>query len=199
MKFRKLTYLAFAFSIPYFLQAQQAKMNIGVEAGQLNFSVSFKGQPVILSSPLGMNVDNQLLGKEVKSSTANTTSGKYKTYTIEKKDGSIYYIDSWEFDDGVALRYRIPSDGPVAFTVNKQPTLSHQAHTYGMPVAHSNMDGYNPIKTGIPMPSKTNCWLLLPHSFCRTEPMPPSQKPIFSTFTGLFYSAKKTTVYSLAM
>ena len=36
MKFRKLTYLAFAFSIPCFLQAQQAKMNIGVEAGQLH-------------------------------------------------------------------------------------------------------------------------------------------------------------------
>ena len=106
MKLKRLAYLAFTFSIPCFLQAQQAKMNIGIEAGQLNFDVSFKGQPVILSSPLGMNIDNHLLGKEVKNSTVSTTSGKYKTYTIEQKDGNTYYIDSWEFDDGVALRYR---------------------------------------------------------------------------------------------
>lgn len=66
MKLKRLAYLAFTFSIPCFLQAQQAKMNIGIEAGQLNFDVSFKGQPVILSSPLGMNIDNHLLGKEVK-------------------------------------------------------------------------------------------------------------------------------------
>ncbi|MBV3496462.1 glycoside hydrolase family 97 protein [Phocaeicola massiliensis] len=112
MKLKRLAYLAFTFSIPCFLQAQQAKMNIGIEAGQLNFDVSFKGQPVILSSPLGMNIDNHLLGKEVKNSTVSTTSGKYKTYTIEQKDGNTYYIDSWEFNDGVALRYRIPSDGP---------------------------------------------------------------------------------------
>ena len=103
MKLKRLAYLAFTFSIPCFLQAQQAKMNIGIEAGQLNFDVSFKGQPVILSSPLGMNIDNHLLGKEVKNSTVSTTSGKYKTYTIEQKDGNTYYIDSWEFDDGVAL------------------------------------------------------------------------------------------------
>ena len=54
MKLKRLAYLAFTFSIPCFLQAQQAKMNIGIEAGQLNFDVSFKGQPVILSSPLGI-------------------------------------------------------------------------------------------------------------------------------------------------
>ena len=42
MKLKRLAYLAFTFSIPCFLQAQQAKMNIGIEAGQLNFDVSFK-------------------------------------------------------------------------------------------------------------------------------------------------------------
>ena len=72
MKLKRLAYLAFTFSIPCFLQAQQAKMNIGIEAGQLNFDVSFKGQPVILSSPLGMNIDNHLLGKEVKNSTVSS-------------------------------------------------------------------------------------------------------------------------------
>lgn len=56
MKLKRLAYLAFTFSIPCFLQAQQAKMNIGIEAGQLNFDVSFKGQPVILSSPLGLSL-----------------------------------------------------------------------------------------------------------------------------------------------
>ena len=172
MKLKRLAYLAFTFSIPCFLQAQQAKMNIGIEAGQLNFDVSFKGQPVILSSPLGMNIDNHLLGREVKNSTVSTTSGKYKTYTIEQKDGNTYYIDS---------------------------TLSPPAHTYGMPAAPSSMDGYKLIRTGAPTPSKTNCWLLPPHSFYRTEPMLPSRKPTFSISTELFYSAKKTTAYNLAM
>ena len=32
MKLKRLAYLAFTFSIPCFLQAQQAKMNIGIEA-----------------------------------------------------------------------------------------------------------------------------------------------------------------------
>ena len=178
MKLKRLAYLAFTFSIPCFLQAQQAKMNIGIEAGQLNFDVSFKGQPVILSSPLGMNIDNHLLGKEVKNSTVSTTSGKYKTYTIEQKDGNTYYIDSWEFDDGVALRYRIPSDGPRCI--------------YGEQTAYT-------FPSGAPTPSKTNCWLLPPHSFYRTEPMLPSRKPTFSISTELFYSAKKTTAYNLAM
>lgn len=112
MKLRKLIHLSLAFSIPCLLQAQQAKMNIGIEAGQLNFGISFKGRPVIITSPLGMNIDNRLLGQEIKSTTANTTSEKYKTYAIEQKDGNIYYIDSWEFDNGVALRYRIPTNGP---------------------------------------------------------------------------------------
>lgn len=112
MKLRKLIHLSLAFSIPCLLQAQQAKMNIGIEAGQLNFGISFKGRPVIMTSPLGMNIDNRLLGQEIKSTTANTTSEKYKTYAIEQKDGNIYYIDSWEFDNGVALRYRIPTNGP---------------------------------------------------------------------------------------
>ena len=112
MKLRKLIHLSLAFSIPCLLQAQQAKMNIGIEAGQLNFGISFKGRPVIMTSPLGMNIDNRLLGQDIKSTTANTTSEKYKTYAIEQKDGNIYYIDSWEFDNGVALRYRIPTNGP---------------------------------------------------------------------------------------
>jgi hypothetical protein len=46
MKLKRLAYLAFTFSIPCFLQAQQAKMNIGIEAGQLNFDVSSSFPPL---------------------------------------------------------------------------------------------------------------------------------------------------------
>lgn len=113
MKLRKLTQLIFALSIPCFIQAQQAKMNLGIEENQLCFEVSFNGKPTILSSPLGMNVDNNLLGKDVQISSVNENATHYKTYTLSKKDGLIYYIDTWEFDDGVAMRYRIPAQSPL--------------------------------------------------------------------------------------
>lgn len=112
MKLRKLTQLIFAFSTPCFIQAQQAKMNLEIEENQLCFEVSFNGKPTILSSPLGMNIDNNLLGKDVQISSVNENATHYKTYTLSKKDGLIYYIDTWEFDDGVAMRYRIPTQSP---------------------------------------------------------------------------------------
>lgn len=112
MKLKKLTHLLVGLSIPCFIQAQQAKMNLGIEANQLCFEVSFKGKPTIPSSPLGMNIDNRLLGNDVQISAVNETDGKYKTYTLTQKGGMVYYIDTWEFNDGVALRYRIPSDSP---------------------------------------------------------------------------------------
>lgn len=94
------------------LQAQQAKMDICTQAGELRFDVTYNGKSIILSSSLGMNVDNHLLGQNVKYSHAVDTTGKYHTYIVERHDGISFYIDKWEFDDGVALRYRIPSQGP---------------------------------------------------------------------------------------
>lgn len=97
---------------PCLLHAQQAKMNLEVKANQLSFEVSYKGEPVISSSALGMNVDNDLLGHKAEIISVDTTTNQYKTYTIEGQRGLTYYIDAWEFDDGAALRYRIPSEGP---------------------------------------------------------------------------------------
>lgn len=112
MKLKKTIHLFVALSFPCFIQAQQAQMNLEVEENQLCFEVSFKGNLVIPSSPLGMNIDNNLLGKDVEISAVNETAEKCKTYTLSKKGELIYYIDTREFNDGIALRYRIPSEGP---------------------------------------------------------------------------------------
>lgn len=151
MNMKRLTFLALAFAIPCLLHAQQAKMNLVTESGQLHFDVSYKGHPVVLSSPLGMNIDNRLLGNDVKSSTVTTASGKYKTYTIAQNNGSVYYLDAWEFDDGIALRYRIPADGPrcvygeqTAFTF---PSGTHVWYASG-PFQYGWIQAYQDRDTG---------------------------------------------------
>lgn len=83
------------------------------EANNLSFCVYYKRNLVIQDSPLGMIIDNQNTGENVRvksiSSVSDLTGNKNKTYTLEKADGDIYYLDIREYDDGVALRYRIPS------------------------------------------------------------------------------------------
>ncbi len=81
------------------------------ELGKLCFSVSYQGKKVIQESPLGLNIDNQQIGENVQIKAVNYLSDdkQAKTYTLEKEDGRIYYLDTREYDNGIALRYRIPS------------------------------------------------------------------------------------------
>lgn len=95
------------------LPVTQISMNIRVNpVNQLVFSLSYGEESVILESPLGLNVDNQPLGKEV--GIINQTEGKggCTTYTLQQAEGDIFYLDTRIFPDGVALRYRIPTEGP---------------------------------------------------------------------------------------
>lgn len=104
----KLTILLLSLCFTGFADAQQAEINLGITTGQLCLEVTFKGEQVISASPLGMNIDHIDLGKSVCIKSVQQRSAEYKTYTIEKKDGSVYYLDTREFNDGIALRYRIP-------------------------------------------------------------------------------------------
>uniref|UniRef100_UPI00356958F9 glycoside hydrolase family 97 protein n=1 Tax=Bacteroides fragilis TaxID=817 RepID=UPI00356958F9 len=107
----KLTILLLSLCFTGFADAQQAEINLGITTGQLCLEVTFKGEQVISASPLGMNIDHIDSGKSVCIKSVQQRSAEYKTYTIEKKDGSVYYLDTREFNDGIALRYRIPSTG----------------------------------------------------------------------------------------
>lgn len=73
----------------------------------------YKGKEVIRKSPLGMTIDNRAIGKEVRIKSVTpgeqTNGERLCTYTIERPEGDIYYIDTREYADGIALRYRIPA------------------------------------------------------------------------------------------
>lgn len=100
------------FAVSCFLKAQESKVNVKTEFDNLCFEVTFKGRQVSLSSPLGINLDNRPIGKGVRIKQEETKEIGKRTYFIEQKEYGIYYLDIREFDDGIALRYRIPAEGP---------------------------------------------------------------------------------------
>lgn len=84
-------------------------------SGELYFNTIYCGKQIIENSPLGLNVDNNLLGKDVRIKStehlAGTTKSNDAIYKLEEKNGNVFYIDVRVFSDGLALRYRIPSSG----------------------------------------------------------------------------------------
>lgn len=95
-----------------FALAQQPKIEVKSNSGNLSYNVSLGDKEVITDSPLGLNLDNQYWGENINIKSISSSNLADRTYTIERKDGSIYYLETKEFKDGVALRYRIPSKGP---------------------------------------------------------------------------------------
>lgn len=93
--------------------AQNARLNLLHEKNRLSFEVRFHEKTVIPSSPLGLNIDNRVLGQELASVPSLISSDNgIKCYEIKHKDGSTLYLDIRESDDGIAFRYRIPANGP---------------------------------------------------------------------------------------
>lgn len=80
---------------------------------QLVFSLSYGGESVILESPLGLNLDNQILGKDVKIVDKIEGAGGSTTYTVQQMEGNVFYMDTRIFPDGIALRYRIPTETDI--------------------------------------------------------------------------------------
>lgn len=78
---------------------------------QLVFSVSYKDKLVIQESHLGINVDNHVLGENVRIETHSQKEDGTFVYELQQFDGMKFEIDVRVFPDGIALRYRIPSTG----------------------------------------------------------------------------------------
>ena len=97
-------------ALPLWVNAQKATVGLSADGGKLNYKVSYNGKTPFPASPLGMKVDNICLGTDIASFSKNP--GAETSYTVKRQDGSSFYVDVREFDDGVALRYRIPADGP---------------------------------------------------------------------------------------
>lgn len=80
---------------------------------ELVYGVTYEEQPVILKAPLGLNIDHQHLGKNVKILKKEKLSNNTLVFHLEQENGSQYYMETRIFTDGIALRYRIPTDGPM--------------------------------------------------------------------------------------
>lgn len=90
------------------------KLKVEVNADkQLVLNVSYEETPVIQKAPLGLNVDHRLLGKEVQRLDKKEKGQNTFVYELQQADGSRFYVDARIFPDGIALRYRIPAEGPV--------------------------------------------------------------------------------------
>lgn len=95
--------------------AQKSRMVIKTNSDTLSFEVKYRGNTVITSSPLGLNIDKRMNGIGVKSDGVRLIKDGTgdKTYQVQHSDGRTFEIDVREFDDGVAFRYRIPAKGNV--------------------------------------------------------------------------------------
>lgn len=110
---RKLLFIGILGAVSANVLAQKVRLNLMNEGDHLSFEVSYNKKVVIPSSPLGLNVDNRILGKGVSVTPVMSQSGNgIKTYEVKHTDGSLLYVDVRESDDGVAFRYRLPADGP---------------------------------------------------------------------------------------
>lgn len=98
----------------YTLDAKPVQMQIKTSTeGNLSFGVNYSGQEIVSDSPLGLNIDNRQIGEGVEIIEAREQgSPAQMSYTIRTADGLVYYLDARAYADGVAVRYRIPSNGP---------------------------------------------------------------------------------------
>ena len=93
-------------------QADEPVMQVRLNADKaLVYSLSFEGKEVIQESPLGMNVDNVLLGSEVVKFKADTLDENHIVYTVRQKGRKPFRLETKLFDDGMALRYHLPAEG----------------------------------------------------------------------------------------
>lgn len=78
--------------------------------GALRQRVTFEGREVIAPSPLGIVLDGVPLGAK-DSVTGKLTVGDLTTYGVRHANGAEWVVETRTFPDGVAVRYRIPTEG----------------------------------------------------------------------------------------
>ena len=107
------SFIGFIFCLQSVKADNQISLDMRVNpANRLVFSLSYGKEPVILESFLGLNFDNQVLGENAKMIDKVEGVGGYVVYTLQQTEGTIFHIDTRVFPDGIALRYRIPAEGP---------------------------------------------------------------------------------------
>ncbi|MDR1103042.1 MAG: glycoside hydrolase family 97 protein [Tannerella sp.] len=82
------------------------------EADNLRFNVSYKGTPVVRDSPLGFNMDHVSLGENTSIKSVREINSGEATYTVRHDNGMTCDIDVRTYPDGIALRYRFPTETP---------------------------------------------------------------------------------------
>ena len=107
--------------------AQRAQMKVDATAGRLNCSITFDGKPVIGTGELGLEIDRRKLGENAAIEAVNKQKDG-TTYVISRTDGTKFEIETRCFDDGVAFRYRYPTDGPCC-VYTEQTSLTFPAST----------------------------------------------------------------------
>lgn len=80
--------------------------------GELTFTVQHRGSEIISPSPLGLNVDNRHLGRNVESVEVASQDSATTTYLIKTRDSEQYLLDARVYNNGVALRYRLATATP---------------------------------------------------------------------------------------
>ena len=87
--------------------------------GALRHRVTLDGTEIVAPSPLGITLDGAALG-ENETELSRRTEGDLTTLTLRNASGRRWVVEARAFPDGVAIRYRIPADGPA--TVSREAT-----------------------------------------------------------------------------
>ncbi len=97
------------------------KVSISQEAG-LVYQVAYSGQVVSNTSPLGLVIgDKTDLSTQIKTIVQQEAKDSSNaTFLIQRQDGSHYFLDVKTFSNGLALRYRIPSQ--TSLSIHKELT-----------------------------------------------------------------------------
>jgi alpha-glucosidase len=162
---------------PVVVVSPNGKIAIEVQpdaSGQLVWSVQRQGKPLLAPAPLGLTVDGKDLGKSVTLGTPRTSEilEKYSTFgnhseavnqcheaiiPVQCADGAKYELDVRAFDDGAAVRSRVPLD-------NNAHNIAGEATSWALPanspVWYARYDGSyeNPCLSGTleSLPVRTN-------------------------------------------
>lgn len=94
--------------------ATPVKIAVEVNADkQLVYGITYEEEPIIQQAPLGLKVDHRFLGKDVKILKKEKEPNNTLVFHVEQADGKLFYLETRIFNDGIALRYRIPTEEPI--------------------------------------------------------------------------------------
>lgn len=115
------TILASPVGLSHSLETGPVCFHLGISKdGQLSSNTKFQGKPAALDSPLGLTVDGVDIGQKIQSIKEQHKGSGEATYAITTQGGQNYFLDVRTYPDGLAIRYRIPSDTPR--TIEREQT-----------------------------------------------------------------------------